>query len=117
MQIYRSLELLAQENDLQLLLKVSSADRMAVPLPVNAKSWAPRQILMDNAPISGVSRDVNGQLWAMIPPGLHTVLLKGDVGQERVVRIPLPLKPHSATFSTSGWRLSGIHADGTTKQC
>lgn len=106
------LELAISDGELQLMLKVHAADTTAVPMPVNRKSWAPSQIMLDNAPISGLARDESGTLWAMIPPGLHTVILQGSVAQEGMMSIPLPLKPHQAAFVAKGWSVKGILPDG-----
>jgi hypothetical protein len=107
------MEVTVSGDDLQVMLKVNSAGRVAVPLPVNRKSWTPDQIMLDNAPIGGLVRDDAGQMWALVPEGLHTLVLLGNVSQEGVVQIPLPLKPHSASYAVHGWRMEGIHDDGS----
>ncbi|MGD9217023.1 MAG: hypothetical protein PVJ84_19590, partial [Desulfobacteraceae bacterium] len=101
------------DDDLRIMLKVHAANQIAIPLPVNRKSWAPDQILLDNAPISGMGRDDNGGLWAVVPSGLHTVIMLGSVARETMVQIPLPLKPHLASFVAKGWSVQGIMPDGT----
>ncbi len=108
------MEIAADGSDIQVMLKVSCADRVAVPLPIGRKSWTPEQVMMDYAPISGLANDKNGQLWAMVPPGLHTIVLRGSAVHTAVIRFPLLLKPRTAVYSATGWRLEGIHADGTT---
>jgi hypothetical protein len=100
-------------DDLRVMLNVHAATRTAIPLPVNRKSWSPDQILLDHAPISGMGRDKKGGLWAVVPSGLHTVILSGSVAQETMVQIPLPLKPHLASYTAKGWSLQGIMPDGT----
>ncbi len=107
------LEVAVSEDDLRVMLKVHAAQRTAIPLPVNRKSWTPGQILLDNAPISAMARDQNGGLWAVIPSGLHTVIMLGNVAGEGLVQIPLPLKPHLATYEAAGWAVKGILPDGT----
>jgi hypothetical protein len=106
------LELTITNDMLQLVLKINAARRTAVPLPVDRGSWTPEQILLDNAPIAGLTRDSEGQLWAFIPQGLHTVVLSGAVDQEGVVQIPLPLRPHAAASNAPGWEVKGLQADG-----
>ncbi|KJS32283.1 MAG: hypothetical protein VR64_07065 [Desulfatitalea sp. BRH_c12] len=107
------MELLAGPSFLQVKLRVNCAERVAVPLPVHRKSWVPEQILLDNAPIGALTRDDGGQLWALVPAGLHTVVLLGAIGPESALQIPLPLKPHTAAYSAQGWRVTGIHPDGS----
>lgn len=106
------LEVVANGNSVQVMLKVHSAERTAVPLPVNRKSWTPERIFMDNAPISGLSRDDTGQLWALVPHGLHTLVLVGTAGPAGLIQMPLPLPPRLASCSVQGWRVTGIHPDG-----
>jgi hypothetical protein len=107
------MELAVSEDELQLMLKVNAAVETAVPLPVNRKSWAPDEILMDNAPIGGLTRDDGGGLWAVVPAGLHTIVLVGSLSQEAMIQIPLPLKPHIATYVARGWQVEGILPDGS----
>lgn len=107
------LELTVTGDNLQVMLKVHAARQTAVPLPVNHQSWTPDQILLDNAPISGLSRDERGQLWGLVSAGLHTLVMVGDIGHLGVLQIPLPLKPHMAAFTAPGWDVKGIQPDGT----
>jgi hypothetical protein len=106
------LELTVSGDQLQIMLKVHAAELTAVPLPVNRQSWAPDQILLDNAPISGLTRDAQGQMWALVSAGLHTAVLLGDIGQMDVLQIPLPLQPHMVTLSAPGWDVQGLQPDG-----
>jgi hypothetical protein len=98
---------------LQIILKVNSAAHVAVPLPVSRQSWLPSQVLLNNAPISGMAGDATGRMWALVPAGLHTLVLLGEAGEETVIQLPLPLPPRTATYNVQGWRLDGIHADGS----
>ena len=106
------LELAVSDDQLQVILKVHAAGQTAIPLPVDGKSWSPDQILMDNAPISGLARDDGGRLWALVTAGVHTLILVGDIGHLGVLQIPLPLKPHTASFVAQGWSVKGIQPDG-----
>ena len=107
------MDVVARGDELQVMLKVNSAARVAVPLPVNRQSWSPNQVLLNNAPIGGLARDADGQMWALVPEGLHTLVLLGSTSRETVIQMPLPLKPRTATYNVQGWRVDGIHADGS----
>lgn len=107
------LEVAVSGDNLRIILKVHAASQTAIPLPVNRKSWTPDQVLLDNAPISGMSRDKGGGLWAVVPSGLHTVIMLGNIAQEGLIQIPLPLKPHLASYAAKGWAVKGILPDGT----
>ncbi|MGD9209842.1 MAG: hypothetical protein PVI90_03655 [Desulfobacteraceae bacterium] len=106
------MELSIQEDQLQILLQINSAGSMAVPLPINRKSWLVDQIILDYAPIKGLVREENGQMWALIPDGIHILTLTGSVRNREVVQIPLPLKPHLVSFNTKGWLVEGVDAEG-----
>jgi hypothetical protein len=60
----------------------------------------------------GVVRDDDGGLWVRVGPGLHEIVASGPLPQRDVVQIPLPLKPHHAEATASGWTVDGIHEDG-----
>jgi hypothetical protein len=106
------MELSVKEDSLQVILKVNSAERMAIPLPVNRKSWTPDQILLNYFPIKGLVREQNGQLWGFVPKGVHTIVLLGGSEKKEVLQIPLPLRPHFTTYFAEGWRVEGVHTDG-----
>jgi hypothetical protein len=110
---FSRLELAVSDDEMQIMLKAHAASTTAVPLPVNRNSWTPEQILLDNAPISGLARDAKGTLWAVVPSGLHTIVLLGSVAQLETVHIPLLLNPHSAAYTAEGWTAKGILPDGS----
>jgi hypothetical protein len=107
------MEVTVSGDNLRIILKVHAANQIAIPLPVNRKSWTPDQVLLDNAPISGMRREKGGGLWAVVPSGLHTVIMLGNVAQEGMIQIPLPLKPHLASYAARGWAVKGILPGGT----
>jgi len=106
------MELLLTQERLQIKLQVHVADRTAVPLPVNRESWTPAQILVDDSPTVGLARDAQGQLWALLEPGVHVVVLLGPVENQNEIQIPLPLKPHAASVQADGWQVKGLAPDG-----
>lgn len=106
------LELAVSDDVLQMMLKVHAAQPTAIPLPVNRQSWTPTQIILDKGPVDSLARDEGGTLWAVVPPGSHTLILRGSLANEEVVSIPLPLKPHRAGFVAEGWTVKGILPDG-----
>lgn len=106
------MEITASQEALQLMLKVHAARSTAVPLPADRNAWHPDQVLLDNAPMSGLARDSAGRLWGLIPAGLHTLVLLGQIENQGVVRLPLPLSPHTVSFSGDGWQARGISEEG-----
>ncbi|MCP4745842.1 MAG: hypothetical protein GY874_06820 [Desulfobacteraceae bacterium] len=108
------MEILASNDKLQVMLEIHAAEQAAVPLPAKRSAWNPNQILLDNVPINGLIRDKSGQLWAYIPKGFHTIVMIGMAGPDDLVRLPLPLKPHTASVAAEGWRYKGVDPNGRT---
>jgi hypothetical protein len=86
--------------------------KAAVPLPGSIKSWTPDQVLLNNMPAGELSRDNEGILWALVPEGINKIVLIGKTGTGNAIQVPLPLKPHLATYTSKGWDVQGIHKDG-----
>lgn len=99
-------------DHLQIVLEIHAAVDTAVPLPATRAAWMPETVLLDRLPLVGLSRDESGMLWALVPKGVHTVVLAGKARGD-VLQIPLPLIPHRASAESRGWTVRGIHADGT----
>jgi hypothetical protein len=107
-----TLEITARGDSLRLLFEVDAAIDTAVPLPVTTASWQPESILLDGEPIPGLSREEGGALWALIPRGVHQLLLSGNIRSRDDIQLPFSLKPHFAAFDGSGWAAVGIGAQG-----
>jgi len=97
---------------LDLRLEVHVLASSAIPLPGNAKSWAPVSVLVDDRPAEAMQRDAQGTLWIQLEPGQHHLSMSGPLPDRTSVDLPLRLRPHRATASTSGWVLHGIRKDG-----
>ncbi len=107
------MEVTADNDNINIELHINTIHDVAVPLPVSRQSWSPERILLDFSPISALRRDSEGQLWALVPAGLHTVALSGKSHDRDLIQLPLPLRPHKAAYRGSGWQVQGIHPDGS----
>ena len=105
------MEINLSDDQMVLMLKVHTATQTAVPLPANKTEWSPAQVLMDNAPISGLASEADGQLWAMVPPGVHTILMSGSVSRSETVQLSLLLKPHMISVNAPDWDVRGLLPD------
>ncbi|MBN2384849.1 hypothetical protein JXQ70_18405 [bacterium] len=106
------LDLTVEKESLRLFIEVEAGAETAVPLPGSAESWLPEHVLIDNEPALGLARDSEGHLWVLVPDGVHTIIMLGDLDPDKVVQIPFVLKPKRATFSAQDWEVTGIHDDG-----
>lgn len=108
-----AMELTVNPDTLQLLLEIHAAASVAVPLPGGLKSWMAGQVMVDGKPAQGLSKDRDGVLWLHLEPGVHRVALLGGIADKSALTVPLPVKPHRATVSATGWEVFGILENGS----
>ncbi len=106
------MDITLRDRNLQILLQMHAAVRTAVPLPAGRSQWLPQQVLADGAQLEALGCDDRGRLWAVIPPGRHTIALLADVGGLDTIRLALPLKPHLTTVAAPGWKIEGLQPGG-----
>jgi hypothetical protein len=106
------LDLTTGDGQLRLDLQIHAGCNAAVPLPVTAASWLPQAVVIDKKPAKGVIRGRDGNLWTMVPQGVHRVVLSGPSGHLDSIQLPLPLKPRQVNFSLEGWSVRGVGKDG-----
>lgn len=97
---------------LRLRLLVHAAEAVAIPLPGQAEQWLPQELLLDDRPASGLSRDGAGGLWLSVTPGHHEIMLNGPAPAQRQVQLPLPLRPRRIELRAEGWRVEGVRDNG-----
>ncbi len=106
-----SLHLAATQDTLKITLEAGAAAQTAIPLPCGQKQWLPSRITVDGETAAGfLSR--HGQLWLVLTPGIHRIVLEGRLPDKETVQLPLPLRPRHATAEASGWVVSGIRENG-----
>lgn len=108
------LHLTATPHTLRLRLEVHAQETTAVPLPGHLNHWLPAQVVVNGTPTPGLQRDSHGTLWLQVVKGTHQVQLEGPLPRRKTVQLPLPLPPHRTTAQTEGWKLDGLHENGTT---
>ncbi|HPQ27652.1 MAG TPA: hypothetical protein PLQ82_04175 [Desulfobacteraceae bacterium] len=109
---FLDMDLQAKEDGLRILLKVHAAVQNAVPLPAKSETWFPSVVLIDRGNAEGLYKDSEGVLWALVPKGIHNIVLTGTTGSRHAIQIPLYLKPRHATASAEGWDIQGISPEG-----
>ncbi|MBI5593611.1 MAG: hypothetical protein HY881_24425 [Deltaproteobacteria bacterium] len=99
-------------TDLKMLMDVQAAIETAGPLPGGAENWAPDAVQMDEQPLKGLMKDADGHLWALVPQGIHRLVVSGKTARLNAIRIALPLKPRQVTAACNGWSVQGIGPEG-----
>ncbi|MBK1730946.1 hypothetical protein CKO41_03840 [Thiococcus pfennigii] len=103
----------ASPGHLHLFLEIDAAEAVALPLPTPTGGWAPRDSLLDGAPLTGLRRGSDGGLLAPVPAGRHRLALSGPLPPTGPIDIPLPLRPRLVTARLAEpWQLEGIDSAG-----
>ncbi|MES3024680.1 MAG: hypothetical protein V4857_24180 [Pseudomonadota bacterium] len=102
----------AKGASLQLRLEVHALDHSAVNLPGAVGQWQARTVLLDGKPASAMVRDDAGTMWLALAPGVHEILMQGDIGTLENVLLALHMKPRRVDTSLEGWTVSGLGENG-----
>ncbi|MBI2342759.1 MAG: hypothetical protein HYV02_00225 [Deltaproteobacteria bacterium] len=84
-----------------------------VPIPGNRAEWTPEEIVVDHHMSGEVFMDTAGTLWLHLMPGVHHVLLEGELPAHERVTVSLPLPARHVTMGQSAWLVEGIDTHGT----
>ncbi len=99
-------------KQLDIRLEVHSAENTSIPLPGTTKQWLAQQVLLNNQPVQGLLRDTKGQLWLNVQPGIHQVVLSGELPNRNSIQLPLPLQPRLVEIDTTAWQVEGLYENG-----
>ena len=106
------LELAATPDQLRLIMQVHAQVDTAIPLPVTLETWRPNRLTLDNEPVKSLARDDRGNLWMVLPQGVHQIKMTGTTGRVDEIRIAFPIVPHVGTYAGVGWQARGFGPDG-----
>jgi len=98
----------------QIDLDIQNLAAAAVPLPGGVR-WLPERVTVDGKPALGLVRH-EGAVWVLLDEGVHRVQLQGRLFGAQVLRLPLPLRPHRVMVQARGWRVDGVHDNGTVDE-
>ncbi|MBK8482199.1 MAG: hypothetical protein IPL40_13700 [Proteobacteria bacterium] len=107
-----ALALRVSADRLAMLLEVAVTAETAVPLPGHAEHWQAQQVRVNGKSAAALAR-AGGTIWLSLVPGTHRVELEGALPLVDSLQLPLPLKPRQVEAELAGWRLEGLHDDGT----
>ncbi len=102
-------DLRVQGNVLSLMLEVHAAERVAMPLPSDARALGLRSLRID-----GIEGDLiavhDEEWWVALARGVHRLELALDIGADQVA-LDFPLQPARVSFTGDGWEASGLDED------
>lgn len=106
------LELTATPDELRLIMLMHAQVDTAVPLPVTQETWRPNRLMLDNEPVERLARDERGNLWMVLPRGVHQVKMTGPALGVDEIRIAFPITPRVGTYAGVGWQVRGLTPEG-----
>ena len=107
------LELAATPDQLRVILQAHALVDTAIPLPITLETWRPNQLMLDNEPVNRLARDDRGNLWMVLPQGVHRIKMTGPTGDVDEIRIAFPIVPHVGTYAGVGWQARGFRPDNS----
>ncbi len=102
----------ARGDSLRARLEVDSAASAPFALPGSIGQFVPREVLVDGQPAKALLRGDGGQLYTLLAPGRHQVVVEGPMPERESLQLALPQKPHHVSAIAEGWTVEGIHEDG-----
>ncbi|HRG98137.1 MAG TPA: hypothetical protein PLR99_17920 [Polyangiaceae bacterium] len=99
-------------DSLRARLEVDSAASAPFALPGSIGQFVPREVLVDGQPAKALLRGDGGQLYTLLAPGRHQVVVEGPMPERESLQLALPQKPHHVAAVAEGWTVEGIHEDG-----
>lgn len=96
--------------------EVHAALEVAVPMPGRLPTWSPVSVKID-----GDAREVavcrrDGYLWAIVPKGVHKVVVEGMLAESREWEWTFLLKPRQVTIDAPDWNVTGVGVNGVPEQ-
>ena len=101
-----------RDNRITLESEVHTALEVAVPLPGKLPTWSPVSVKIDDQ-----ARDLpvcrrDGYLWAIVPPGVHRVVVEGTLAESSEWEWTFLLKPRHVTIDAADWNVTGVSVNG-----
>ncbi len=99
-------EIGAHAEDIVVALEVHASERVAVPLPDDAKALALREVIVDGARSDAIAR-VEDVPWIALPRGVHRVELAFTPLADQVA-LAFRLPARRVEFDGTGWAAGGL---------
>lgn len=99
----------ARGDALVVALDAQAAERIALPLPFDARALSLRSVRVDGVAQDAIARH-GATLWTALPRGVHRIELAFDAGGDKIA-LAFPLRPMRARYSGEGWEASGLADD------
>ena len=96
--------------------EIHAAIDVAVPLPGRLPTWSPLSVKIDDNPSAAVVCRREGYLWAIVPKGVHKVIVEGTLSEGSEWEWTFLLKPRRISIDAPDWTVTGVTPNGTVEQ-
>lgn len=96
--------------------EVHAALEVAVPLPGRLPTWSPLSVTIDGNPQDVAVCRRDGYLWAIVPQGVHKVVVEGMLTDASEWEWTFLLKPRRVVVDAPDWNVTGIGPNGIPEQ-
>ena len=92
---------------IDMTLSVHALETVAIPLPGSIQGWRPEVIKLNGTGGVRVLKARNNLLWIQVPPGQHSVSLRGSIPAVDSLEIPFLTPPRVIEVSSDAWFVAG----------
>jgi hypothetical protein len=103
-----SAEVVANDNQLRVTLKVSALSTVAVALPHASDRWTYDNVIADGKPGLTVGREADGSVWMPLTPGTHVIVLSGRLASADSIQLSFLQPPRVIAVTSTGWDNAGV---------
>lgn len=96
--------------------EVHAALDVAVPLPGRLPAWSPLSVKIDGDPRDVAVCRRDGYLWAIMPRGVHKIVVEGLLAEAGEWEWTFLLKPRQVTIDAPDWNVTGVGVNGIPEQ-
>ena len=109
-----SASLRLRKNAIKLRCEIHTALQVAVPLPGRIPEWSPVSVQIGDQPAAVCRRD--GYLWAVVPPGVHQIVVDALLPETQEWEWSFLLKPRRVEIDAPEWTVTGLRPNGIPEQ-
>ncbi|MBX7165878.1 MAG: hypothetical protein K1X74_05965 [Pirellulales bacterium] len=105
-----------RDGRLKLDAEIHTAFDVAVPLPGGLPTWSPLSVKIDGEPREVAVSRREGYLWAIVPQGVHKVVVEGLLAESSEWEWTFLLTPRQVTVDAPDWNVTGVGANGVPEK-
>lgn len=105
------LKLTIRDGELEVNGQVHAAADSAVPVPGKMPTWVPIQLQLDGKDAIVCRRD-DGYVWIWVPKGVHSLKIRGLLGESTEWVWAFALPPRHLELDAPDWNVTGLGEDG-----